>query len=106
LSLAASSRTISSPLYECLHFMKLKQASDLRCCALKLDMKKAYDRVEWKYLDAIMCQLGFHHRWVDTIMRFVRSVSFSVIFNVTNLKVLDQHAAYDKEIQFLPTCSF
>jgi hypothetical protein len=29
--------------YECLHFMKLKQASDLRCCALKLDMKKAYD---------------------------------------------------------------
>ena len=72
--------------YECLHFMKQKRASDLRSCALKLDMKKAYDRVEWKYLDAIMRQLGFHHRWVDTIMRFVRLVSFSVLFNGDKLE--------------------
>jgi hypothetical protein len=49
-------------------------------------MKKAYDRVEWKYLDAIMLQLGFHHHWVDTIMRFVRSVLFSVLFNGDKLE--------------------
>ena len=72
--------------YECLHFMKQKRATGLGCCALKLDMKKAYDRVEWAYLDAIMRWLGFHHRWVDTIMRFVRSVSFSVLFNGDKLE--------------------
>ena len=72
--------------YECLHFMKRKRATGLGCCALKLDMKKAYDRVEWVYLDAIMRWLGFHHRWVDTIMRFVRSVSFLVLFNGDKLE--------------------
>ena len=50
--------------YECMHSMKQKKARDLRCCALKLDMRKAYDRVEWCYLQAIMLRLGFHQLWV------------------------------------------
>ena len=67
--------------YECLHFMKKKQPADERCCALKLDMKKAYDRVEWNYLRAIMTKLGFHRLWVDMVMRLISTVSFSVLFN-------------------------
>jgi len=58
--------------YECLHFMKGKRVSDLRCCALKLDMKKAYDHVEWGYLAAIMRQLGFRQLWVQMVMRLVK----------------------------------
>lgn len=37
--------------------------------------------VEWRYLEAIMLKLGFDKGWVDLIMNYVRSVSFSFKFN-------------------------
>ena len=72
--------------YECLHFMKRNKAVKHRHCALKLDMMKAYDRVEWSYLQAIMYKLGFSHKWVSTIMGLVTSVSHSVMFDGKKLE--------------------
>ena len=69
-----------------MHFMKKKRARGNRFCALKLDIRKAYDRVEWEYLKAIMIRLGFHRLWVDMIMRLVTTVSFSVLFNGDRLE--------------------
>ena len=67
--------------YECLHYMKTRKLKGNRFCALKLDMMKAYDRIEWPYLKAVMLKLGFSPRFTETIMRCVTSVSFSVMFN-------------------------
>jgi hypothetical protein len=72
--------------YECLHFMKRNKAAKHRFCALKLDMRKAYDRVEWGYLEAIMLKIGFHESWVRMVMRMVTSVTFSVLFNGERLE--------------------
>ena len=72
--------------YECLHFMKRNKAKKHRHGALKLDMMKAYDQVEWNYLEAIMLKLGFHESWVKIIMGMVRSVSFLVLFNGKRLE--------------------
>ena len=72
--------------YECLHFMKRRRAVNMRCCALKLDMMKAYDRVEWIYLAAILTKLGFHQSWVQMVMSLVTSVSFSVLLNGDRLE--------------------
>jgi hypothetical protein len=74
-----SGRMITNNLisaYECLHFMKRNRSKKNSFCALKLDMMKAYDRVEWDYLEAIMIKLGFSQQWVGIVMNMVRSVSF------------------------------
>ena len=49
--------------------------------ALKLDMEKAYDRVEWGFLFEALKQIGFHSKWISWIKECVTTVSYSVIVN-------------------------
>lgn len=51
--------------------------------SIKLDMSKAYGRVEWTYLDMIMERLGFQSQFISLIMNCVSSTSFSILVNGT-----------------------
>jgi hypothetical protein len=67
--------------YESVHSMRRRKKGKNFSCAVKLDMMKAYDRVEWHYLEAIMQKLGFSINIVRLIMKCVTSVRFAVRVN-------------------------
>ena len=49
--------------------------------ALKLDMSKAYDHLEWVFLQRIMEKMGFHSTWIGWILECIKSVTYSVLVN-------------------------
>ncbi|XP_073137107.1 uncharacterized protein [Henckelia pumila] len=51
-------------VFETLHWIRSKKQGKRKFAALKLDMSKAYDRVEWDFLENVMIRLGFAHDWV------------------------------------------
>jgi len=73
--------------YENLHTMSSRMKGKKGYMAIKLDMSKAYDRVEWTFLEDIMIWLGFVVQWVQLIMRCVSSVSYVVLLNRNPLEV-------------------
>jgi hypothetical protein len=44
-------------------------------------MMKAYNRVEWMFLEKMLLKPGFAEEWVKMIMRCISSVRFSVKLN-------------------------
>lgn len=66
---------------EVLHQLKVRTQRKKFQAILKLDTQKAYDRVEWDFLQGCMIRMGFNEKWVGWIMQCVTTVSFSVKLN-------------------------
>ena len=67
--------------YECLHKIRMSKGKNNGLVALKLDISKAYDRVEWSFVEHAMYQLGFDRSWIELIMNCISTSSFSVLIN-------------------------
>jgi hypothetical protein len=67
--------------YELTHYMRNKRGGQEGVAAFKLDMSKAYDRVEWSFLQGMMRRLGFAEEWVKLIMMCVTTVSYKIRIN-------------------------
>ena len=70
--------------HEYMHWLKLKRKGKEGYMAIKLDLSKAYDRVEWKFLYAIFCKMGFAPLWIRWMHSCLSSVSYS--FNINGVK--------------------
>ena len=67
--------------YEFMHYLKNKKGGKESFMSIKLDMSKAFDRVEWDFIRGIMMKLGFNNKLTNLIMHCVSSVSYSLIIN-------------------------
>ncbi|XP_042969098.1 uncharacterized protein LOC122301783 [Carya illinoinensis] len=68
--------------YELLHSMQNRRKNGREAyMALKLDMSKAYDRLEWSFIHQVFQQMGFDREWTDLIMQCIGTVTYSILVN-------------------------
>lgn len=67
--------------FETMRHIKQRRKGKECLMAIKFDISKAFDRVEWECLARIMQKMGFHDQWISIIMMCITSVSYSVLIN-------------------------
>ena len=65
---------------EILHDMRKKRGKK-GWMGLKIDMEKAYYRLEWCFLEKVLQAFGFPSIWIQWVMQCVTTTSFSILIN-------------------------
>ncbi|GLU22472.1 hypothetical protein SLE2022_385450 [Rubroshorea leprosula] len=68
----------SFALNEIIHDLKIKRRKGI---VFKADFEKAFDSVDWGYLDKMLSYLGFGEKWRSWIKECLRSASISILVN-------------------------
>jgi hypothetical protein len=66
--------------HEIFHSMKKKKGNGA-LMALKLNMEKAFDRMEWGFISKIFSCLGFNLKWIRMIEQFISTITFSILLD-------------------------
>jgi hypothetical protein len=66
---------------EIIHCLKRRTRGAKRVPALKIDISKAYDKVEWGYLKGILEKMDFSEKRIQWMMLCVSSVNYSALVN-------------------------
>ncbi|XP_074271541.1 uncharacterized protein LOC141595473 [Silene latifolia] len=67
--------------HEILHHISNKRFGKRGLSAVKVDMSKAYDRLDWNFIKCTLLSMKFPSKFVDLIMNCVTTVSYEVLIN-------------------------
>ena len=67
--------------FETLHWIQSHKSGENGYMAMKLDMSKSYDWVEWCFLEDLMRRMRFNERWIGMIMVCIKIISYSILVN-------------------------
>lgn len=67
--------------HEMVHALRTKSGIAETSMAIKTNMSKAYDRVEWSFIETLLERMGFARLWVNWIMACISSVTYTVLMN-------------------------
>lgn len=67
--------------FEVLHYLKRKKNGKDGYTTVKLDMSKAFDRVEWNFVEVMMRKMGFDDRFIMLLSHCMSTVHYKVIHN-------------------------
>jgi len=67
--------------FEVIHFMKMDTRGNDKFVSIKLDISKAYNRMDWEYLKEVMIKMGFNQKWLQWMVMCIESVNYNVLVN-------------------------
>ncbi|KAH1129232.1 hypothetical protein J1N35_000610 [Gossypium stocksii] len=74
--------------HELVHYLQSSKNGLNKGLVIKLDMSKAYDWVEWDFIEKVMKKIGFMNSWVNKIISCVRLVRYMVKCNSRLSKII------------------
>ncbi|XP_042483764.1 uncharacterized protein LOC122064115 [Macadamia integrifolia] len=79
-----SVRSISENVFmahKLFHYIRQQKKGKIKLAAIKLDMKKAYDRLEGGFIEGILKRFGFSSHWIKMCMQCLPAAHFKVLIN-------------------------
>lgn len=65
--------------FELNHYIRRKRQGANGVVGFKIDVSKAYDRLEWHFLESMMVKFGFSEIWRERVMACITTVKYSFI---------------------------
>ena len=66
---------------EMFHGLRTNKSCQNKFMAIKTDMSKTYDMIEWSFIEALLHKIGFDPRWINLMLECISSVQYRVLLN-------------------------